>query len=224
MGTPTFQPPAMPPFIPINLGMAGKQAYKDDARYYGRSDVDFKKRHPEVVGAEDLFQKGLLKDWEGESTLMPQIQTEFMNAGISNSLDAFGDTPGTLAPGSAGEAGVARNLGLSVMGFQDRNRTNRETSLKTAEDVFPRRTFGLDGQTQLMLSMLNNQGTNNWNQADYANRFQTAQLNFNTGRQQAANNVQQGNAEAAAGAQADAQKKQAMIAGGAAIAGALIIF
>ena len=81
-------------------------------------------------------------------------------------------------------------------------------SLLTAESIFPRRTFGLSGQDVVNLNMQNAMNENNYNQAKYSNQVQEQQYNTQEGAQ----------GEAAA-----AQKKQAMIAGGAAILGTVAI-
>lgn len=183
---PKFKPPEMPAYVPYNIGDLNKLGTQMDTGAYMRSDRDFTARRPGLVSAEKLFENQVLRDQTGDTELLPQLQGEFMRAGLSNALGAFGGATtadgavagGTLAPGSAGEAAVARNLGLSIQGFQDRNRQNRMTSLLTAEQLFPRRSFGLSGADAVNLNMANTAGQNNWNQADYATKFQTDQYNY----------------------------------------------
>lgn len=162
-------PGRFPEYIPLNLDELQNTAVNYDTRAYGLSDANFKRRHRPLLKAEKLFERQVLADQKGESELMPALQNEFMRAGIGGALDAFGDTPGTLAPGSAGEASVARNLGINIMGFQDRNRENRQRSLLIAEELFPRRQFGLTGADAVNVMAANNAGENNANQAAYAN-------------------------------------------------------
>lgn len=203
--------PLMPEYRPVNLEELQKLAVDFDQRGYALSDSDFKRRHQPIVDAEALFEQQVLKDQRGEHELMPALQNEFVRAGLTNALSSFGSTPGVLAPGSAGEADVARNLGLSIMGFQDRNRENRTKSLVVAEELFPRRKFGLSGSDAAGVMVANLAGMNNWNQADYANRVQQAQYNA-TGQANFTNAAtQQANVNAQAGAQANAARTQAII-------------
>lgn len=183
-----------------------------DQKFYGRSDKNFKKRHGGLLQAEHLFEDSALADQQGDSELMPAIQNEFVRGGLANSLAAFGGSDGALAPGSAGEASVARNLGTSIIGFQDRNRANRNQSLVMAESLFPRRSFGLSGADATSLAMQNAQGLNSFNQAKYSTDTQIAQSESNQ-------QIGQANADA----QADAQKQQAAVGAGIAIASVLVL-
>lgn len=223
MKIPSFKPnTTMPDLVPYRAGQVNQTATQYDVNSYAASDADFKKRHKPIVSAEKALEQSVAKDWTGDTTLMPQMQSEFMRSGLEGALDTFGDTGPTLAPNSAGEAKVARNLGLDIMQFQDRNRQNRERSLSMAEQIFPRRQFGITGEDAGILSMLNTQGQNSWNQAWYGDQIQQQQLNHRIGVENMRAEQGQENANAAAGAQADASKKQAMI-GGAAIAGIALI-
>lgn len=172
-----FNPGVMPTFHTLNSGEINKGAVAADVAGFAASDADFNKRHGPIVSAEKLFEAQTLKDQTGDTELSPAIQSEFQRAGLENAMGAFGDTPGTLAPGSAGEAGVARNLGLSIVGFQDRNRVNRAKSLVTAEELFPRREFGLSGDDVAQIDVANNAGENAFNQANYAASVQAGQFN-----------------------------------------------
>lgn len=208
-----FRPPTLPDYIPFNWAGHQKDAIDQDTMFYARSDRDFKKRHKPIVEAEKLFEASVLKDQQGDTTLMPQIQNELMRAGIAGSLDAFGDVGGgsVLAPGSAAEASVARNLGLGIMDFQDRNRRNRERSLSIAEDIFPRRTFGMSGQDWVTHAISENEARNAWNAANYEREFQAEAARV--GQQAQTNNAiaQSQNAQAAAKAEADAARTAAII-------------
>lgn len=204
----SFAPPSPPEFKPYDIQMLDTGGAAMDRQYYQRSDQDFKRRHKGLFKANKLFEASVLKDQEGESELMPAIQSELTRAGLGSALGAFGDAPGTLKAGSAGEASVARNLGLGVMQFQDRNRANRMGSLGLANGLFQPRTFGLSGENAVQLAMQNTTNENNYNQANFANQMQMAQYNQQAGAQ---------------GEAADAQKKQAMIAGGAAILGTVAL-
>lgn len=203
--------PDMPGYVPVNIQKLQNKTLNYDNKAYQLSDADFKRRHSPLVQAEKLFEAQTLQDQQGESELMPAVQNEFMRAGIGNALDAFGDTPGTLAPGSAGEASVARNLGLNILDFQDRNRNNRQQSLITAEQLFPRRNFGLSGADAGAVYSGNVGGRNAWNQANYASKVQGLQFNA-TGGQNFANAQQaQLNTNATAQAMAEAERNKAIL-------------
>src|SRR4051812_26720848 len=99
-----FKPKAvMPKFRPTNWNGIQKDAIDQDKMFYARSDRDFKNRHGGIAEGEKLFEDQTLKDQKGENELLPAVQNEFMRAGLTDSLSAFGDSTGTLAPGSAGE-------------------------------------------------------------------------------------------------------------------------
>lgn len=208
-GLPQYELPPAPAFMPLDFANTNKGAVVNDIMAYKLSDADFKNRHGATVAAEKLFENQTLQDQKGESELMPAIQGEFMRAGLGSALDAFGDGA-VLAPGSAGEASVARNLGMNIMGFQDRNRQNRQQSLKLAEELFPRRKFGLDGSDFAAITAANNMGLNNQNQANYANEVQASQFNYRVGAENQNATTAQNNANAQASAQAKAQQAQAM--------------
>jgi len=217
----SFQPivlPDMPKYIPVDLNNLQNTAVNYDTTAYGLSDRDFKRRHRPILQSEKLFEQGVLRDQQGDSELMPAIQNEYMRAGIGGALSAFGDTPGTLAPGSAGEASVARNLGLSITGFQDRNRANRERSLALAEQLFPRRTFGLTGADAAGVETANIAGLNAQNQAEYANQVQALQFNATGGANFANAQQNQLNVNAQGQALADAERNKAIISAGELIA------
>lgn len=209
----TFRPPTLPNYIPFDFQGTQKQAIKEDQDYYVRSDADFKHRHAPIVGAEKLFEQSVLKDQQGESELMPMVQNELTRAGIASTLDSLGTTGAgsVLAPGSAGEANVARNLGLGVLQFQDRNRANREHSLSIAEDIFPRRTFGMSGADFASSAISETQNQNAWLGANYERQFAAEQAKV--GQQAQVNNAQMTsqNAMAQANAQADAARTAAIV-------------
>jgi hypothetical protein len=205
---PKYDPPDMPGFIPIDLPGMLNLSIKGDQEAYARSDTDFRARHKRTLEAEKIFEQRMLDEQKGESELSPQLQSEMMRAGLAGALESFGDTPGTLTPGSAGEADVARHLGLGIMDFQDRNRDNRMESLRMAEEIFPRRAIGYGGGDLASLLASNNEGENNFNQANYAAEVGAYNNNYQIGSQNRATNQQAKNAAAQAEAQADAAQAQ----------------
>lgn len=178
-----------PGYQPINFDELNHDAINTDRKAYQLSDKDFASRHPLMLDAEHRFENQTAKDQTGNTELMPSLQNEFMRSGIAGSLDSFGDAGATLAPGSAGEASVARNLGTSIMGFQQMNRGNRQQSLSLAEQLFPRRTFGLTGKDQASIAIGNNGAQNASNQNNYANGVQVAQLENASKQQSIAQNM-----------------------------------
>ena len=189
--------PEPPKVIPINFDILNQQAIAGDRAAYKRSDNDFLARHPGMVRAEQAFENLVEQDQKGDSRFIPQVQAEMLNAGLGSALNAFGDAGPVLARGSGAEADVAKNLGISVLAFQDRNRTNANQSLALGEQLFPRRQIGLTGQDAANVMISNISAQNAWNQEAY--KIQAGNM---------ATQIQSQNAQAAANAQADAAKYQ----------------
>lgn len=211
----TVKFPDMPPYVPNDFNALNTGAVSADEASYGRTTKDFKKHNLPLWHAEILAKQSALNDQKGDSIFIPQVQNEFVNAGVGNALDSFGDTGRTLAPGSAGEANVARNLGISVLGFQDRNRANRNASLALMESIFPRREIGLNGTDATQIALGNNAGQNAATQAAHAQDIGELQYNERIKELNVANQIGQGNVQAqaaATAAQADAQAKAAQTA------------
>lgn len=207
---PVYDPPDMPNFIPLDIQEMLKMSVTGDTDAYRRSDEDFARRHKKTVQAEKIFEDMVLQDQRGEHELTPQLQNEFMRAGLSGALESLGDSPGVLTPGSAGEANVARNLGLNILGFQDRNRNNRMESLRMAEEIFPRRQIGMGGGDLASALMSNVEGENNFNQANYEAEVGAYNNNYNVNSQNQATRQTAANSAAQAEAQADAAQTQAL--------------
>lgn len=212
-----FQPLVLPDAKkpkPYDIDKLGVLGVNYDRHAYALSDADFNTRHAPIVQAENLFQDQVLKDQQGNTQLMPAMQNEFMRSGLQGALASFGNTPGTLAQGSAAEADVARNLGQSIEGFQQQTRQNALQSITTAEQLFPRRKFGLNGQDAMSMQMSNVNNQNAFQAQQHAEQLQlaqynaTGQVNFNNS-QQAQSNI---NAQAAA--TGSASNQQAIISAG----------
>lgn len=218
---PEFKPPALPSYVPFDFNKVNPDAIDADLAAYGRSDADYKRRHPGVVGAEGLFEQSVLNDQRGDTTLLPAIQSELFRAGVGGSLAAFGDTRPVLAPGSAGEANVARHLGLGVMDFQDRNRRNRERSLTIAEEIFPRREIGMSGQDLAMTSLSDTIAKNEFNAANYAAEAGAYEKNYAINAENMNAGTKEANDLAAAQAASEAAKAQALAGTVTSVAGAL---
>lgn len=199
----------MPAYVPFDFQGTQKGAIEEDRLAYKRSDDDFARRHAPTLSAEKLFEQSVLDDQKGDKTLMPAIQNEFMRAGIGGALGSFGDTGANLTPGGAGEAAVGRNLGMSIEGFQDRNRANRQQSLATAESIFPRREFGMNGSDFALTALQDAVNQNAQNTAKYQAETGAYQANYqiNATNQNAATQSQ--NALVQANAEADAAQSAA---------------
>jgi hypothetical protein len=218
---PAFKPPPMPKYVPFDFAGTQKHAIEEDQMAYRRSDDDFKRRHPGTLQAEGLFEQSVLKDQKGESELMPAIQNELTRAGIAGSLQSFGSGGSdNLEAGSAGEANVARNLGLGVVQFQDRNRQNRQTSLQLAEGIFPRREFGMNGKDFALNALQDAVNQNSFNQANYQAQTGVYEKNYDINAQNQNTITQSQNAVAQANAAAEAAKTQAIANGISTVAGA----
>ena len=172
----------------VDLKKLQSNAIATDKNAFALSDSDYLARHPEAVQAEQGLEAQNLRDQAqiasfnpndtGNHTLMPQLQSEMMRAGLGNTLGAFGDTGNTLGIGSAGEASVARNLGLGIMGFQNnelaqyQQRFNNNQALKAStgasigevDQLAPHRTFGMSGSDIANLTLGQNATNNAFNQ------------------------------------------------------------
>jgi hypothetical protein len=213
---PDIKLPDYPDFIPHEFWPLQRDAIANDRLYYQRSDADFKKRHGDLVAAEKLFKQQTLKDQQGESELMPALQAELMRGGMADSLAAFGGDVGTLAPGSAGEANVAVHMGQGIMDFQQRNRDNRQRALALAEELFPRREFGLSGRDATAITMQNTAGRNNHAQGEYGHKVQAEMTRHGQATDRANFTIGSNNAQA----QADAQMAASIAQGIGSVASA----
>lgn len=211
--------PAVPEYQKFDYWGLNPQVVAADKYAYAESDADFRRRHKDIVKAERLFEDSVLADQKGEHELMPAVQNEFMRAGMTNALGSF-NAPFSLAPGSAGEADVARNLGLSILGFQDRNRRNRMDSLRMAEEIFPRRAFGMSGADLASALVAKNVADNQVAQQQHSQDIEQIKYNsgIDIGNNAAATN--QANLNAQANAEASAAQAKALAEGITGVVGA----
>lgn len=207
---PPFNPSgSMPAYQPADVGKLDQSAIRADEQYYSSSDTNFAANHPKVVGAENAFQSQLSNEWNGGANPLPAaLQAAYAQSGISAGNNVLGGTTGNLGDGGTGltglsnarNANLAQNLGMNVMQYQNTLLNQREGDLGTAEQIFPRRTFGLSGSDETNLNLANLAGQNSWNQADYANNLAIQELNYKTQQQNVNNQISQNNTNAAAGA------------------------
>lgn len=198
----------MPAYIPADYWGINKEATNMDKVAYAASDQDFKKRHPELLAGEKDFEHQTALDQKGDQRFMPQMQAEAINSGLGSTLDAFGDQGPSTGIDSAGQARIAQNLGISIMGFQDRNRANAQKSLSLAEQIFPRRQLGLGGGDAAQILLGNVTGQNAFNQANYASKVGQQQFNEKIAAGNQANQISQANAQAQANATLSAAQAQ----------------
>lgn len=200
---PKYNQPSYPKFQPINTADVENTAVSYDATNYGLSDKDFARRHPEMLAGEHAFTTSAAAA-EGKAptgfSWTPQMQNQNLSAGLSASVGNLGGDVGALTPGSAGQANVAKNFGLSQLGFQqaqqqelrtEQNQT--DTRFSEAEQLAPRRSFGLSGADAANIYMANVAGENNWKQGAYASSAEANQFNTNLQAQQAQANAQSSN-------------------------------
>lgn len=198
---PKYEAQKMPKFQQANVEQLHGQSIDYDKQGYALTDDDYAKRFPELVEAQKLYRNQVLADQQrgvGEGEMSDDIHNELLRSGISSSIGAFGG--GSIQPGSAGEAAVARHLGMGVMDYQDRM-MNRENTRRTwnnqnmavSSQLFQPRQFGFGGEGALQLSLANLAGQNNWNQANYASQVQAGQFNSGIAAQNQNAKIQSGN-------------------------------
>lgn len=198
----------MPAYVPADYKSLDKQVAFQDNLAYNRSDLDFKRRHPEWRSGEKAFEHQATLDQIGDSRFMPQMQAEAINSGLEGTLGSFGDQGLISKRGSAGEARIAQNLGTSIAGWQDRNRQNANQSLSLAEQIFPRRNIGLSGADVGQIQLGNLSAQNAWNQANYASQVEQQQFNQKIAAGNQANAITTNNANAQAQANLGAAQAQ----------------
>lgn len=187
---PEYEMPKMPKFKPADIGQLSDQSIKYDREAYALSDADFDQRFPELNEAYGLLRDRTLNDMKG-GDLPQSIHNELLRSGITSSLGAFGGS--SIAPGSAQEAAVARNLGIGVMDYQNQMRKRQNEGIAMTSQLFQPRTFGFGGEGALQLSLANLAGQNNWNQANYASQVQAGQFNSGIAAQNQNAKIQSGN-------------------------------
>lgn len=188
---PKYRPPAggMPPFISADPSQIENQAVAMDRQAYALSDADFRQRYPQLYNTQQNFLGNLNQQMTGG--IAPQMQNVWATSGAGNAVRSTGGW--SLGAGTAGMANVARNLGLSQMGYQ--NQLLNQFNL--ANDTFRPRTFGLTGGDAAQIELANIAGRNNWNQTDFAFKVQESQYEEGLAAQQAVLNANARNAETA---------------------------
>lgn len=198
---PKYSLPKMPSYEEYPVEDLYWDAIKKDQHGYQLSDQDFARRNPNLVKANKMFQQRAL-DAQSGTDVLPEIQNMWMRSGIARTLGSFGDNTGTLALGSAGEANLARNLGINMLDFQRQNEDRANQYIGLGNSLFERRDFGMGGEGAVQLALANIAGKNNFNQAVYANKVQNEQFNAGVDAQNSATAASNRNSQIAGGATA----------------------
>ena len=119
---------------PAALNTAATDA---DAAAYARSDADFAARHPELLAANKANEANIAGQIDGQ--LPPGYAAQLTKAGLGSALGTF--QGGSVAPGSTGAFGVAKNLGIDYLKYQD----DARNALAGANANAPERQLGLGG-------------------------------------------------------------------------------
>lgn len=125
---------------------ANSLATSFDKQAYAASDADFRSRHRDLARANKINESNALADVRGD--VPAGLQGQLVGAGLSNAGAAFGNS---IVPGSAGQFGVARNLGVDYAKY--RALAGQEVSNLSA--ATPERSFGLGGNAALQLALAN---------------------------------------------------------------------
>jgi hypothetical protein len=189
-----YQAPGPPPtFISAPSTPSGsleQNAIATDQLSQNLSLANFKQLYPQLQAAQTQNLNNLNQQVSGE--INPQLQNVWARSGLQNAL---GSTAGwSLGTGTAGMANIARNLGLSQMGYQQQVQNN----LNTATEMYRPWSFGLSGGDLANVQLADIAGQNTANQAAYAYAVQGNEFNTQIANQQSvlsanANNAQTSN-------------------------------
>ena len=217
---PSQKTPSAPKFRPASFTAldASTLAYNDpaalntaatdaDVAAYARSDADFAARHPELLAANRANEANIAGQIDGK--LPPGYAATLTRAGLGSALGTF--EGGGVAPGTTGAFGVARNLGLDFLKYQD----DARTALAQANAQAPERQIGLGGNAVVGLTQANDTLANQVAIGNFQGANQVAIAN--TGN---ANNAAQGSFAAALNANNAQGAQNAQLALGAAKLGA----
>lgn len=223
---PDFQPDTQrPPFIPYDLGQMQSTAQNTALQTLGATNRARANLNPDWDRALKLGAAGMASDAAGDTTLLPAAQAEAMRSGISGALGSFGDagaTP-TLDATSAATGRVSQSIFGSVNALGQQVRDNRYRALQVGNQIFPDTQIGLSGQDAALISGANTLGYNSFNEANFRDAREDERLNWRVHAENIRTQVQQSNIDAQASAQSDAVGQQALVQGGAAVAGVAVL-
>jgi hypothetical protein len=225
---PKYNPPKPPAYQPLDINAVNTAAISADQQAYNLSDTDFAERNPDLVAAQNQFQKTMLNDVSGQSSIPPAVQNQMMSAGLTQAASSMGAT-GAFGTGStvgqpgsgatAGQSAVARNFGLNVSNYLQQQKQIGEQELALGTSMFPRREFGIGGPGVAQGMITANTNQNNYNWGVYGAQVQAAQFQANQAAQQAGLKAGASNANTSAEA---SMGGAAVAAAGAAAAAAVI--
>lgn len=219
-----FDPKAtMPPFTPYNGPGMQYDATQTAEQTAEQSKAFQKTITPGWSAALKVGQQDILNDATGDTTLNPEMQSQAIRAGISGSLNSFGDQGATLTPGSAATANVSTNLFGDANALDQQVRSNQYRALTVGNQLFPEQQIGLSGEDAAAIDASNTQGQNSYNQAQYDNTLENERFNYNVQADNLQTTAQQNNINAQASAAASANTQQTAIEGGAAVAGIAVL-
>lgn len=198
-------PGPMPAFIPANPQAIETQAVGMDQTAYGLSDADFRARYPQLYQSGQTALNNVQRQISGG--VPPQLQNLWTRAGLQSAVGATGGW--SMGTGTAGQANVARNLGLDQNAYQQQ----LLSQFNQLNATFRPRTFGLSGADAAQIALSNIAGQNNANQTQYAYQVQENQFAENMAAQQS---VMSANA-------ANAQTGNIMGAGGSALSALAVV-
>jgi hypothetical protein len=190
---------------------ANTQAMAGDAGYYAASDADYARRNPQLVAANQIDKQQTLDEISGQ--VPAAVQSQWAKAGLAGALSSVG---GDVAPGSAGEAGVARSIGVDALSYEDRARQH----LAALDASNPQRSMGLTGAEQEGITMANQGAKNAVKLANNAGINQAAAANT----QQANNLAGQAYQAQASAAASSAGSSSSMMSGIGSIVGMAAMF
>jgi hypothetical protein len=168
---PTPETPKPAPFFPIDIAKTGQDAINADQAGFATSDADFQKRFPGLALGRTSEVDDAYKQLTGP--LDPNVQSSFVNQGLSSALTAFGGgSPyaNVTGAGTAGKKAVSSSVANDVSQKQDYDRSAFNNLITTN---LPR-AFGLSGSDAANLSIANTGNLNATNQANYAGSVATS--------------------------------------------------
>jgi hypothetical protein len=194
----------------VNTGVAQNLAVQGDKTAYALSDADFAARFPQLSAGLKTYADKASTALNTPSTglsLTPDVENQFVKAGLTKSLGNLGAQNLTnLQSGGAGQSQVAKNLGLDLLDFQQKNisAVQQQDQFKNAQfasalQIDPQRQIGLGGNAMAQI-YANNLGQQNAYNSGLGSSLLSGVNNINSAN--AANGANSSNALMGAGVSA----------------------
>lgn len=166
-----------PPFNPVDIPSANKQAAALDIKGYDLADQDLAARFPGLVAGRNAQIQDASKQLTGP--LDPTVQNAFTKQGA---IQALGSTGGGNIGANLGTAGsAAQNTTAATVANDTLDKQNYDRStLGGLLAANPQQSIGFTGPDDTQLAIGNLQNQNQYNQAKYAYQIQQQNAN-NTG-------------------------------------------